>query len=117
MDSTKRYKSGEAPLHPDQRLSRETRAERTDRKRRHERLVNEHMYRAANSCAKKRRYATYDQARATLRFCEESEGGRSTSTSASTAAAGTLLTRLTSRNMGAPSVARLRSASLVRRPK
>ena len=32
------------------------------------------MYHAANSCAKKRRYVTYDQARATARFCEESEG-------------------------------------------
>lgn len=74
MDSTKRYKSGDAPVRPDQRLSRETRAERAERERRHERLVNEHMYRAASSCAKKRRYATYDQARATLRFCEESEG-------------------------------------------
>ena len=48
--------------------------ERAERERRHERLVNEHMYRAANSCAKKRRYVTYDQARATARFCEESEG-------------------------------------------
>lgn len=74
MDSTKRYKSGEAPLRPDQRLSRETRAERVERERRRERLVNEHMYHAASSCAKKRRYVTYDQARATARFCEESEG-------------------------------------------
>lgn len=74
MDSTKRYKSGEAPLRPDQRLSRETRAERAERERRHERLVNGHMYHAANSCAKKRRYVTYDQARDTARFCEESEG-------------------------------------------
>ena len=70
MHSNKRYESGEAPLRPDQRLSRETRAERTERERRHERLVNEHMYHAANSCAKKRRYVTYDQARATARFCE-----------------------------------------------
>lgn len=73
MDSTKRYKSGEAPLRPDQRLSRETHAERAERERRHERLVKEHMYHAANSCAKKRRYATYEQARATIRFCEETE--------------------------------------------
>ena len=73
MDSIKRYESGEAPERPDQRRTRETRAERANRKRRHEFLVEQNMWHIANSCAKKRRYATYDQARATLRFCEESE--------------------------------------------
>ena len=74
MTSIKRYESGGAPERPDQRRTRETRAERADRKRRHELLVEQNMWHMANSCAKKRRYATYDQARATLRFCEESEG-------------------------------------------
>ncbi|WP_343004939.1 MULTISPECIES: hypothetical protein [unclassified Collinsella] len=73
MTSIKRYESGETPERPDQRRTRETRAERANRKRRHELLVEQNMWHMANSCAKKRRYATYDQARATLRFCEESE--------------------------------------------
>lgn len=73
MTSIKRYESGEAPERPDQRRTRETRAERADRKRRHELLVEQNMWHMANSCAKKRRYATYEQARATIRFCEETE--------------------------------------------
>ena len=73
MTSIKRYESGEVPECPDQRRTRETRAERADRKRRHELLVEQNMWHMANSCAKKRRYATYEQARATIRFCEETE--------------------------------------------
>ena len=73
MTSIKRYESGEVPERPDQRRTRETRAERADRKRRHELLVEQNMWHMANSCAKKRRYATYEQARATIRFCEETE--------------------------------------------
>lgn len=72
--STQRYESGAEPDRPDQRVTREGRAERRERERRRERLEREGMWQVVSSCAKKRRYVTYDQARAVVRH-REREGG------------------------------------------
>ena len=72
--STQRYESGAEPDRPDQRVTREGRAERRERERRRERLEHEGMWQVVSSCAKKRRYVTYDQARAVVRH-REREGG------------------------------------------
>ena len=72
--STQRYESGSAPDRPDQRLTRETRAERRERERRRDRLAHENLWQVVSSCAKKRRYVTYEQARAVVRHREEAGG-------------------------------------------
>ena len=72
--STQRYKSGAEPDRPDQRVTRERRAERRERERRRERLEREGMWQVVSACAKKRRYVTYEQARAVVRH-REREGG------------------------------------------
>lgn len=74
MTNSKRYESGSAPDRADLRLSRESRADRAARQRLHERLLDERMWREANSCAKKRCYVTYEQARAVARHREQSTG-------------------------------------------
>lgn len=72
--STQRYESGAEPDRPDQRVTRERRAERRERERRAERLAHEGMWRAVSACAKKRRYVTYEQARAVVRHREREAG-------------------------------------------
>lgn len=72
--STQRYESGSAPDRPDRRVTRETRAERREREQRRDRLAHEGMWQAVSACAKKRRYVTYEQARAVVRHREEAGG-------------------------------------------
>lgn len=59
---------------PDQRVSYEPRRERARRERLRQGLANEGMWDRVSSCAKKRRYATYDQARAVARWSEDENG-------------------------------------------
>ena len=59
---------------PDQRVSYESRRERARRERLRQGLADEGMWDRVSSCAKKRRYATYDQARAVARWGEEENG-------------------------------------------
>lgn len=59
---------------PDQRVSYESRRERARRERLRQELADEGMWDRVSSCAKKRRYATYDQARAVARWGEEENG-------------------------------------------
>ena len=77
MTNSKRYESGSAPDRADLRLSRESRADRAARQRLHERLLDERMWREANSCAKKRRYVTYEQASAAILTSASSTSGSS----------------------------------------
>ena len=59
---------------PDQRVSYESRRERARRERLLDGLAEEGMQERIYACAKKRRYATYEQARATARWGEDKNG-------------------------------------------